>query len=352
MAQNTVQDTVQDTVQSILLRAGAFGSLHGGHPGEPAVGLSVPVESMQELRQALDLLEEAKVRATLLIAPQAVPGDSDDLWQAVQAGHEVAGLNLPVNDRRLEALTGKPVRFWALPARGVTRGTLRAMHGAGIAPLPPATGQPAPGSILCLTPADLKDRLPELKKLGYRPVPVGELRDLRRGTPRDALHDLYQRVVEDRYAEREGVIDLSQRFDAVLRVAPLDHAPAPLPLPPRTPTAELHVNSTRLVGLASSNLTATYKAYQRSLRDVAQALDTRPELQDAQAVFAVTLFHSPLEKAGFIILDLPPLRARWYALGFRLLRVAYGTTRTPSEGTPKMGWMTREAFLNRYGSKR
>mgnify|MGYP002652054517 CR=1 FL=1 len=84
------QNTVQDTVQSILLRAGAFGSLHGGHPGEPAVGLSVPVESMQELWQALDLLEEAKVRATLLIAPQAVPGESDDLWQAVTTRERLA----------------------------------------------------------------------------------------------------------------------------------------------------------------------------------------------------------------------------------------------------------------------
>ncbi|WP_233554843.1 YkoP family protein [Deinococcus cavernae] len=128
-------------------------------------------------------------------------------------------------------------------------------------------------------------------------------------------------------------------------MAALDHAPPPLPLPPGTPTAELHLNSTRLVGLASRNLTATYKAYQRSLRDVAQALQTHPELQGAQAVFAVTLFHGPLAKAGFTILDLPPLRARWYGLGSAFCAPPTAPPVPPSEGTPKMGWMTREAFL-------
>jgi hypothetical protein len=29
--------------------------------------------------------------------------------------------------------------------------------------------------------------------------------------------------------------------------------------------------------------------------------------------------------------------------------MAYGTTRTPSEGTPKMAWLPRDEFLKRYG---
>lgn len=56
-----------------------------------------------------------------------------------------------------------------------------------------------------------------------------------------------------------------------------------------------------------------------------------------------------MEKAGFTLVELPPLQARWYGLGFRLLRLAYGTARPPSEGLPKMAWMTREAFLARHG---
>lgn len=340
----------QHRVWSFLSRAGAFGTLHGGHPGDAAVGLTVPIMSSEDFRDALEVLENLKVQATLLIATLPTLADSEP-WRAVQAGHEVAGLNLPADYRRLEACTGKQVRFWALPEGGATRGTRLALQKAGIALLPEPEARHAPGSILRVQPSELRTAVPELKRLGYRPVPVGQLRALRRGTPQDALHDLYQHVVEDRYAEREGIIDLSQRFDAILRVAPLDHAPSPLPLPAQTRTAELHVNSARLVGLASGNLTATYKALQRSLRDVAILLETHPEVQDAQAVFAVTLFHRPLERAGFTILELPPLRARWYGLGFRLLRIAYGTTRTPSEGTPKMGWMPREAFVARYGPK-
>ena len=349
--------TQRSLLWSPLLHAGAYGTLHGGHPGEPAVGLTVPVQSSEEFTHTLETLKALNVQATLLIGAEVMRDRADDLWQTVRAGHEVAGLHLPLNYGRLEALAGAPVRYWALPSSGVTRGMLNTLQKAGLAPLPapslPGVSQQiTPGAILRVPPQDLASTLPELKRLAYRPVPVGQLRELRPGTLRDVFQNVYQRVVEDRYAEREGIIDLSERFDAIMRVAPLDHAPPPLPLPPSTPTAELHVNSTRLVGLASGNLTATYKAYQRSLRDVALALETHPQLKEAQAVFAVTLFHAPLEKAGFRILDLPPLRARWYALGFRLLRIAYGTTRTPSENTPKMGWMPREKFLERYGQKK
>ena len=59
----------------------------------------------------------------------------------------------------------------------------------------------------------------------------------RTGTPRDLLTLAYTRVVEDRFARDHGVIDLTARADAVMRVAPLDHAPAPLPLPPGTPNS-------------------------------------------------------------------------------------------------------------------
>lgn len=334
---------------SALLRAGAFGALHGGHPGEPQVGVTVPISTPAQLERVLDTLARHRVHGTLLVSPEL--GTEAELWQATRAGHEIGGLNLPLNFPRLEALSGQPVRVWGLAGQEqeMSRQTLMRLYQAGIAPLADLKARLEPGAILGIGPDALEGELQRLRTLGYRPVPVRELSDLRRATPRDLFNDLYQRLVEDRYAAQEGIIDLSERFDAVMRIAPLDHAPAPLPLPPHTPTAELHLNSARVVGLASRNLTATYKAYQRSLKDVAHALHTLPELQNAQAVFAVTLFHGPLEKAGFTILDLPPLRARWYGLGFRLLRAAYGTTRAPSEGTPKMGWMSREAFLERYG---
>ncbi len=327
------------------MRAGAFGTLRGGHPGDPGVGLTIAVQTAAELQRVLG--ELGAVKATVL-----VPADFADmelLEQASAAGHEVAGRGTPRNFAALEVAARQPLKHWAPDLARADRADLRALAQAGLRPLPEPAAAALPGAILEVSPEQLAEKLAELERLGYQPRPVRELLELRPATPRDLLEHIYQRVVEDQYAQREGLIDLSQRFDAMMRVAPLDHAPEPLPLPRGTPTAELHLNSGRLVGLASKQWLGTYRAYQRSLKDVAQALETHPELHSAQAVFAVTLFHRPLEKSGFTLLDLPPLRARWYGLGFRVLRLAYGTQRRASDETPKMAWMPREEFLKKFG---
>lgn len=336
-----------ERVLRALRRAGAYGALYGGDPGAPQVGVTVPVPDGAGLMLAVSALQAAGVTATLL-APTALARLAPDaLRAATLAGLEVAGSGDPRDLPLLEVTAGQPAAAW--DATGLGPAALRALAARGVPLLPEPQGAPQHGQVLRLPPQGLGDALAELAGLGYRPVPVGALPGLRSGTGRDLGFHVYRRVVEDRFTRQHHVIDLTQRADGVMRVAPLKDAPPPLPLPPGTPTAELHLNSARLVGLAARNLIATYRAYQRSLKDVAHAMQTRPELQDAQAVFAVTLFHGPLEKSGFTLLDLPPLQARWYGLGFRLLRVAYGTTRTPSEGTPKMAWMPRDAFLKRYG---
>ncbi|GGR89867.1 YkoP family protein [Deinococcus sedimenti] len=324
------------------LRAGQGGAWQGGHPGDPRVGLSVPVTTRAELSDALYVLNEAGVRATLLLSP-ALAREAD---RADLAEHEVGGQGNPAGASLLDVLAGQPVTTWATPP---DLRTLAALGRRGLHALPPTADRPAPGALLTATPAQLPALLADLKRLGYRAVPVRDVPDLRTGTGRDLFLRGYMRLVEDRFARQHGVIDLAQRADAVMRVAPLDHAPAPLPLPRSAHTAELHLHSPRIVGLASRSALTAYRAYLRSLRDVGAALQERPELQDAQAVFAVTLFHAPLAQAGFTLLDLPPATARWYGLGFRLLRVAYGTTRAPSEDTPKMAWLPRDEFLKRYG---
>ncbi|WP_241899966.1 YkoP family protein [Deinococcus sp. UR1] len=326
------------------LRAGAGGAWHGGHPGAPQVALLVPVGNAAQLRTALSALTGTP--ATLLLSAALARLDPEGVRAAAQAGHELAGQGDPAGVTLLEAVAGQAVTSWAAPD---SVPALRRLLTGGLRPLPLPAGPPEPGALRTVAPGDLGATLTAWRALGYRPVPLRDLPGARAGTPRDLLTDLYVRVVEDRYARSQGVIDLAQRADGVMRVAPLGHAPAPLPLPPGTPTAELHLHSQRVVGLASRSLLGAYRAYQRSLKDVARALRERPELASAQAVFAVTLFHGPLEQAGFTLLDLPPARARWYGLGFRLLRAAYGTTRTPSEGTPKMAWLPREEFLRRYG---
>ena len=334
----------QGRLLRLALRAGVGGAWHGGHPGAPQVALLVPVADTGQLQVALTAL--VGTPATLLIPPALARLDPQGVRAAVQAGHELAGQGDPAGVTLLEAAAGQAVTDWAAPRSAAA---LRSLLARGLRPLPSTGERPEPGALRAVRPGDLDATLTAWRALGYRPVPLRDLPGRRAGTPRDLLILAYTRVVEDRFARAHGVIDLAARADAVMRVAPLDHAPSPLPLPPGTPTAELHLHSPRIVGLASRSVLGAYRAYQRSLKDVARALRERPELESAQAVFAVTLFHGPLEQAGFTLLDLPPARARWYGLGFRLLRGAYGTTRTPSEGTPKMAWLPREAFLRRYG---
>jgi hypothetical protein len=329
-----------------LLRAGAFGALFGGHPGDPRVGLTVPVQTAGELRAALAALEGCGVRATLLISPTLARLDPAGLRVATQAGHEVAGSGNPAELAGLEAAAGQAVTAWASDA--LTRPQLRRLAAQGVRPLPPPSPVPEPGLTLRLTPGELTHALPRLTALGYRPVPVRELPELRPAVPRDLALHLYRRLVEERFARAHGVLPLTGRAGGVMRVAARP-APGRLPLPPGTLTAELHLHSPRMVGLTARSALSAYRAYQRSLGDVAHALRERPELRGARAVFAVTLFHGPLEKNGFTVVALPPLRARLYGLGFRLMRLVYGTTAAPSEAEPKLAWMEREAFLARHG---
>lgn len=332
----------------LLIRAGAFGALHGGHPGDPQLGLTVPVRTPAELREALAALGQAELRATLLIPPALARQVPEDVRATTQAGHEVAGWGSATDLPLLEATAGQAVTAWGLEEDTLTRPALTQLAAWGVRPLPLPSPTPEPGLTLRVLPGELVQVLPRLRHLGYRPVPVRELPELRPATPRDLGMHLYRRLVDDRFERAHGVLPLTERADAVMRVAARPAPPA-LPFPPGTPAAELHLHSPRLVGLARRSPLTGYRAYQRSLRDVACALRERPELQDAQVVFAVTLFHRPLEQSGFTLLPLPPHQAQVYGLGFRLMRLVYGTTGAPSETQPRLAWMAREAFLARHG---
>ena len=337
---------------SPLLRAGAFGALRGGHPGYPALGVTVPVPTPAELELALERLTGTGAHVTLLCPPALARTAPDLLRAATRAGHEIAGDGPPGAAGELallQAVAGQQVTAWRLRPSERSGAALRTLTAWAIHPLPPALPAPEPGGTAEVSPADLPDRLDDWRARGYRPVPVRALPGLRAATPADLAQHVYMRLVEDRFSARSHLIDLTQRADGVMRIAPLDHAPPPLPFPPATPTAELHLHSPRVVGLAARSPLTAYRAYARSWGDVARALQTRPELAQAQVIFGVSLFFGPLEKAGFTVTELPPLQARWYGLGFRLLRLAYGTARPPSEGRPKVAWRTREAFLARHG---
>ncbi|WP_245872863.1 YkoP family protein [Deinococcus planocerae] len=329
-----------------LVRAGAHGAWHGGHPGDPRLGLTVPVATPAELRGGLAVLDNAGVRATLLVPARLAALDPEGVRLAAGAGHEVAGQGDPAGLPGLDVAAGGAVTAWAPDALGL--GQLRALAARGVRPLPLPSPAPEPGLTLRVSPNDLPAALARLGALGYRPVPVRELPEVRPATPRDLLIHVYRRLVDDRFARAHGVRPLTERADAVMRVA-LRPRPGPLPFPPGSLAAELHLHSPRLVGLNARSSLAAYRAYQRSLRDVARALRERPEFREARAVFAVTLFHGPLEKNGFTVMSLPPAQARVYGLGFRVMRLVYGTRVAPSETEPRLAWMEREAFLARHG---
>lgn len=331
------------------LRAGAYGAWHGGQSGAPQLGLAVPVASGEELRHVLSVLEARQIRATLLIPAALARQWPARVRGAARAGHEIAGSGAGHGLPALDVAAGQSVDTWAPGDTGPGRAGWRALAARGVRPLPFPTPTAQPGQTVRVAPAGLAARLDELKDTGYRPGPVRDLPGLRCATPRDLLLHLYGQTVETHFTRQHHVIDLTQRADAVMRVAPLSSAPDPLPLLRNTPTAELHLDSARIVGLAERGVLGAYRAYLRSLKDVGRALQERPELRSAQAVFAVTLFYGPLEQAGFMLLELPPARARMYALGFRVLRLVHGTSRPSSAPVPKMAWMAREEFLKRYG---
>ncbi|WP_104991051.1 Sectered polysaccharide deacetylase [Deinococcus sp. NW-56] len=332
---------VPPPLRRALLRAGAGGTLAGGDPGSPHLGLVVPVRTPEDLAAAA----KAGVRATLLVSPALARLAPEVIRAAAQAGHEIAGWGAPEGVAGLEVSAGRPVTLWSAEAPPASPARLAAL---GLTPLPLPLTAPEPGGTLRLSPTDLAAEVPRLRALGYRPGPVGELPGLRRARGRDLGLHLYRRAVDDRFAQAHRVRALTERADGVLRVS-RQPAPPELGWPTGAAVAELHVHSPRLVGLSARSPLAAYRAFARSLRDVAAVLRDDPEFADVQGVVAVTLFHEPLAQQGFQVLSLPPLRTRLYSLGFRLMRRVYGTAVPTSEPEPRLAWMTRAAFLARHG---
>lgn len=329
----------------LLTRAGAYGALRGGHPGYPELGLSVPVLTAAELQAATHKLTELDLRATLLVPAAVAASYPEVLRAAALAGHELAGYGVPALPLTLDLLSGGLLRSWAVDTPGLSE--LAELARLGLQVLPAPLRQPEPGAVMRLTPDHL-DRARQWQTLGYRPVPVRELRDLRAAAPRDLAIHTYRERVDARFARAHGVIDLAIRADAVMRVA-AHPTPPGLPVPAGSPGAELHLHSAKLVGLASRSALVGYRAFQRSLKDVGAALQTRPELQSAQIIYAATLFAGPLRRNGFHLAALPPLRARLYGAGFHFLRLLYGSHSELAAPEAQLAWTSREAFLERFG---
>lgn len=355
-----------------------FGVLREGQGGQTAIGLSLSLPDPARIDpDLLRALEGTPI--SLLVGVGAASRDqphvfSEQLTVLSAAGHQlglIAGSSRSLKPDReaLERQSGqavtltRPSRYHPLTLPRVRRAGLRAIW----------TGRPGtpetlldgaePGGLLnlnSLSAAEVRWLIVNLRERGYRPVPVGELKGLRTETLLGLLQRLYRRSVDARFDRAHNSVALTQRPRGLFRISRRPYAGPPLTLPDGSqftagaPSAELHIYSKRLVALAELSALTGLRGVQNSLYDVAQALEERPEFQDVQLIYALTIFAGVLGPMGFQSQPLSNARqARVMAVFFNLLRVLYGAKNTDSQQLlPAVIWMSRSALLARYGAPR
>ncbi len=338
--------------------------LREGQGGQVAAGLTLTMPADPSVLEAL-----SGTPVTVF-----VPAAQSTLAPALlAAGHEigllgVSGRTLQADRSRLEAATGRPVRWLRLHRADPY--TLSRARRAGLLPVwSGPEGEPEallrlaePGGLLSLGSLGAEQvtgLLAELRARGYQPGPVGALKGLRTETARGLLQRLYRRFIDARFDRQHGSVPLTQRPRGLFRLSRRDYSGPPIQLPgggqylSGMPAAELHIYSKRLVALAELSALTGLRGVQHSLHDVAQALQEREEFRDAQFIYALTIFAGVLGPMGFQSEPLPdPKQARVMAVFFNLLRVLYGAKNTDSQVLlPAVIWMSRETLISRYGRK-
>ena len=349
------------------------GVLREGQGGQTAIGLSLSVPSPADIGPELLQALEGTPITLLLGVPPSGDVDAGQLASLGAAGHQL-GL-LARSSRTLKAdreaversgqrvtLT-RPNRYHLLTLPLARRAGMQAIWpGRPCTPEALLAGA-EPGGLLNLdglNAPQVRALLTQLRERGYQPVPIGELKGLRTETLRGLLQRLYRRLVDARFDRAHNSVALTQRPRGLFRISRRPYAGPPLTLPDGSqfragaPAAELHIYSKRLVALAELSALTGLRGVQNSLYDVAQALEDRPEFQDVQLVYALTIFAGVLGPMGFRSQPLPDVRqARVMAVFFNLLRVLYGAKNTDSQVLmPAVIWMSRRDLLARYGAGR
>ncbi|MFC4454593.1 YkoP family protein [Deinococcus sonorensis] len=350
-----------------------MGVLREAPGGRPVLGLSVDGGPDPALTPTL-LRQLGRQPVTMFLTASSAAHHPDLTRQIVAAGYEI-GLLLESQDAaaqraQLERTVGTPVRLGRVSGRYGWL-TLSRMQRAGLQavagfPAVAGPGVPAePGGLLTLrTDQDsltqLPDLLADLKRRGYQPMPVGQLEGLRSETVRGLLQRAWQATADRAFDRAHQVVPLTERARGLFRISarpysgpPLQAAGGPL-WRPGTPAAELHLHSKRLVAVADLSALTAYRAFRDSLQDVAAALQERPEFQQAQLIYGVTLFHEVLAPVGFEVQPLPDRRmASIMARFMDLLRRLYGARNVGRRVIhPHVVWMTRDTLMQRYGQSR
>ncbi|WP_425146465.1 YkoP family protein [Deinococcus sp.] len=344
-----------------------IGVLREGQGGSSQVGLLLSAGRWLRQPEALQRAVEG-TRLSLLIRA----GEAARFPAAVQAlsedGHEWVLLATPgalaAQRSVLERLSEQPPRLtvplggywpWTLPL--LRRAGMQALGGGRSGPLQTLLDGAEPGSILALDALDaeqLSQLLATLRAREYRPGPVGALEGLRSETLRGLLQRGYRRIFDAGFDRRHAILPLTQRARGLFRVSRQAYSgPALQGNPnysPGMPAAELHIHSKRLVALAERSALTGLRAVQTSLYDVAKVLAEHPDYQDAQLIYALTIFAEVLTPLGFHSQPLNnPRTARVMAFFMNLLRVLYGAKNTDRRVIlPQIIWMTRAELLERY----
>lgn len=207
----------------------------------------------------------------------------------------------------------------------------------------------------------LEIALPEIRRRGYRTVTLAELEG--RTAPRMPVWRVILRAV---WGVWEAIFERMNRIErvgderSVLRVGIVRYRGLPHTLRngrrlvPGDEVVELHFRNPRIALLGAIK---AVKVMQRSLRDLAQLIETDPRYKNVNVFFGVSVIFRGPERIGFEVVDMDFARWRRFVTGLYLRWVMSvyhpeGAQRLAQRREllePKGIFITRDELLARYG---
>ncbi len=119
------------------------------------------------------------------------------------------------------------------------------------------------------------------------------------------------------------------------------------------PIGRLHFNNASIAALGEGSMQRVgfrfAKLMRESLRHLAAAATSDPQLQDVRVFQGLTWIPAHGEVVGFVSTDMPPgWKARWLSGHFRLLMWVFAPAariRERSSARPRLYWLTRTALM-------
>ncbi|MCY1701830.1 polysaccharide deacetylase family protein [Deinococcus sp. SL84] len=378
----------------LLVQRQGLGTVRQGRPSGERVALTFDDgPDPQHTPAVLDALKAADMRATFFLLSGAARRHPELVRRILAEGHEIGvhaarhrhawvrppweAYHDPVQARRdLERLSGTPVRWGRPPHGAYSLANLLGLRRAGLTPVQwsieggdwerGAAPQGVKGRVLRelhggavivlhdsgpgaqVTPAALPGLLRGLAERGFYSVTLSELDAApvtRQHLPARLMAGLDRRL--DRWL---GIRPALGRQGGLFRLQPLGFPlgglrwPDGTPIPRGTPALEFHVNNPLLVDLGLRRFPPRAR---REFGWVAQDWRGRPELEQAEFIYCLSVHGPVLERLGFLSVPLAPHDQKRLKLWSDLMHRAYGTQ--PRKAQPVLSIMSRDEFLNRFG---